>query len=258
MTYITGKTIRELRERNHLTQKQLADKLCVSDKTISKWETGVTTPELDKLIQLSRLFEISIDELVGNTRHEERPETAIREKTVEVHFCRGHYEYKSKRMLFGLPLVHINVGHGVYKAKGILAIGTVAKGMLSIGGVSMGMLSFGGACCGLFSIGGISLALLLAIGGISIGTMAIGGLALGVLAIGGCAIGIYSIGGAAIAAKIAAGGYASAPIAIGDSTNGQIVFDIHEQIPADAIRDAILGKFPKTWKAIVELFSSIH
>lgn len=38
--YITGSAIRTLREKNHLTQQQLAEKLCVSDKAISKWETG--------------------------------------------------------------------------------------------------------------------------------------------------------------------------------------------------------------------------
>ena len=40
--YITGAVIKQLRERKHLTQAQLAEKLCVSDKAISKWETGVS------------------------------------------------------------------------------------------------------------------------------------------------------------------------------------------------------------------------
>ena len=38
--YITGALIRELREKNHLTQAMLAERLGVSDKTVSKWETG--------------------------------------------------------------------------------------------------------------------------------------------------------------------------------------------------------------------------
>lgn len=41
MNYITGTVIRELREKKKLTQKELAEILCVSEKTISKWETGV-------------------------------------------------------------------------------------------------------------------------------------------------------------------------------------------------------------------------
>ena len=40
--YITGAVIRELREKKHLTQAELAEKLNVSDKTVSKWETGLS------------------------------------------------------------------------------------------------------------------------------------------------------------------------------------------------------------------------
>lgn len=40
MSYVTGNTIKELREKKGYTQRQLAEILCVSDKTISKWETG--------------------------------------------------------------------------------------------------------------------------------------------------------------------------------------------------------------------------
>lgn len=40
MSYVTGKVIKELREKRHLTQKELAETILVSDKTISKWETG--------------------------------------------------------------------------------------------------------------------------------------------------------------------------------------------------------------------------
>ena len=40
--YITGAVIKHLREAKHLTQAQLAEKLCVSDKAVSKWETGVS------------------------------------------------------------------------------------------------------------------------------------------------------------------------------------------------------------------------
>lgn len=40
--YVTGSTIRKLREVKKLTQAQLAEKLDVSDKAISKWETGVS------------------------------------------------------------------------------------------------------------------------------------------------------------------------------------------------------------------------
>ena len=39
--YVTGAVIKKLRQKNNMTQAQLADRLGVSDKTVSKWETGV-------------------------------------------------------------------------------------------------------------------------------------------------------------------------------------------------------------------------
>ena len=40
MSYVTGKTIKELREKRNITQRELAEIINVSDKTVSKWETG--------------------------------------------------------------------------------------------------------------------------------------------------------------------------------------------------------------------------
>ena len=66
--YVTGSVIRELREKNHLTQAELAEKLCVSDKTISKWETAKGYPDLTLLEPIARIFGVSITELIsGNT-----------------------------------------------------------------------------------------------------------------------------------------------------------------------------------------------
>ncbi len=42
MGYVTGKAIKELREKRKITQRELAEKIGVSDKTVSKWETGVS------------------------------------------------------------------------------------------------------------------------------------------------------------------------------------------------------------------------
>nr|WP_317413969.1 helix-turn-helix domain-containing protein [uncultured Solibaculum sp.] len=64
MAYITGKTIRELREKNRLTQKQLADRLCVSDKTISKWETERGLPDISIVTDLAGALNVSVVELL--------------------------------------------------------------------------------------------------------------------------------------------------------------------------------------------------
>lgn len=62
----------ELRKEKGYSQEELADKLNVARQTISKWENGTTTPDFDNLIELSKLFEISIDEFVGNDFSKEK------------------------------------------------------------------------------------------------------------------------------------------------------------------------------------------
>lgn len=66
-----GEKIYTLRSQNKMSQGDLAEKLNVSRQSISKWETNQSVPELDKLIQLSDLFHISLDELVRSKDPEE-------------------------------------------------------------------------------------------------------------------------------------------------------------------------------------------
>ena len=54
----------ELRKQKGLSQEELAGRLNVSRQTISKWEIGDTTPDMEKLAAISELFEISLDELI--------------------------------------------------------------------------------------------------------------------------------------------------------------------------------------------------
>ena len=62
--YITGTVIRELRLQKHMTQLQLAELLSVSDKTVSKWETGRGFPDVSLLEPLSKALHISVPELL--------------------------------------------------------------------------------------------------------------------------------------------------------------------------------------------------
>ena len=55
----------DLRKKNGWSQEELGYKLDVSRQTISKWESGQTTPELEKLRNLAKIFEISVDELIS-------------------------------------------------------------------------------------------------------------------------------------------------------------------------------------------------
>ena len=61
-----GKKISFLRKNKGLTQKELADKLSVTDKAISRWESGVGNPDLNTLPSIAKLFGVSIDYLLSD------------------------------------------------------------------------------------------------------------------------------------------------------------------------------------------------
>ena len=191
--------LNKYRKQKGLSQEELAFRLGVSRQSVSKWESGQSTPELERIIEIADLFGISLDELIG---HESNDYVTVdREELRSVVRHLFTYEYKSKFKIGNVPLIHINLGRGFRIAKGIIAIGNIA--------LALGVFSLGGLAIGLLTLAGI------AIGGISLG-----GLSIGYFAVGGMAIGIYAIGGMAIASKLAIGGMAHGYVAIGSSANG--------------------------------------
>lgn len=63
--YVTGAMIKELREKNRLTQAELAARLSVSDKTVSKWETAKGYPDISLLEPLASALSVSVAELLS-------------------------------------------------------------------------------------------------------------------------------------------------------------------------------------------------
>lgn len=64
----TGKFIAEMRKANNLTQKQLAEKLGISDKAVSKWECGKSMPDNAILLNLCEVLDINVNELLSGER----------------------------------------------------------------------------------------------------------------------------------------------------------------------------------------------
>lgn len=75
-----GSNIYDLRSKAGLSQEELAEKLGVSRQSVSKWETDTSVPDVDKLIQLSKVFGITLDELV-NGATDQQPHTPLQEPT---------------------------------------------------------------------------------------------------------------------------------------------------------------------------------
>ena len=57
--------LKKIRKDNNLSQEQLAEKLNVSRQSVSKWESGQSYPEMDKVIQICNLFNLNINELIN-------------------------------------------------------------------------------------------------------------------------------------------------------------------------------------------------
>lgn len=79
----TGQLITLLRKEKGLTQKQLADALNVTDKAVSKWERGLSFPDISMLEPISELLDISILEILAGER-QDRNDTLTREEASEL------------------------------------------------------------------------------------------------------------------------------------------------------------------------------
>lgn len=225
-----GSRIQRLRKENNMTQENLADYLQISRQSISKWEANLSYPETEKLIKLAKLFNVSVDYLLtGNT------ETKL--------IKNYHYEYKSKKKIFGIPLVHINLGLGLYKAKGIIAVGTISTGLISIGFLSLGLLTFG-----LLTLGG------LAFGSIAIGIISLGAISIGILSIGAVSIGLFSIGALSIGKYISLGDHAYGNIALGKTYAKGIIYQENLNSYDKKLVENFLDDVPKIWRIFGEIF----
>lgn len=220
MTEFSDHLIR-LRRSRGWSQEQLAELVGVTRQAVSKWEAGRSTPDLDRLLALSDLFGLTLDQLVrGEGRPDAPCQPAIPGQTADptaggptviLVAPREGFEYRSRRTLFGLPLLHVNLGRGLRVARGVFAVGNIALGFFSAGAFS----------AGLFSFGALSLGLLLAVGALSVGAVAVGALSLGAVAFGAAACGSYAAAGAAaISGRVAVGAAARAPVAVGIEPSG--------------------------------------
>ena len=81
--YVTGTVIKALREKAKLTQAQLAEKLNVSDKAVSKWETGRGYPDVTLLEPLAAVFRVSVAELLSGK--------AVTNTNISANMRRSHF-----------------------------------------------------------------------------------------------------------------------------------------------------------------------
>ena len=84
-----GERIQALRKAAGMSQEELGDRLGVARQSVSKWESGATVPELDKLIAMSKLFGVSVGSLLG-LEESEGPDHELTQREISswVRMCR--------------------------------------------------------------------------------------------------------------------------------------------------------------------------
>ena len=119
----TAKILKSIREKNKLTQDQMADRVMVSRQAVSRWENGETQPNTDTLKILSKEFSISINTLLGSPRQlicqccgmplneddviSREPDGSFNEDYCKWCYADGKFAYQSKDALIDFLIGHM-------------------------------------------------------------------------------------------------------------------------------------------------------
>ena len=146
----------ELRKTKHWSQEELAQRVNVSRQSVSKWESGLSTPDLDKIMKLSAIFDVSIDYLLKDEpipEHELSGDEHFLSQE-EVHQYMDDVQHKVKRIAIAvalcifspIPLLMLNGFHTyqVIKISGNVANGLGLGCLLLIVGIAVGMMIING------------------------------------------------------------------------------------------------------------------
>lgn len=79
---MVGDNIKKFRTEKGLTQKDLAEQLFVTAQAVSRWENGEVEPSISTVAKIANIFDVSVDEIVGNATEKKEPEVIIEKKYV--------------------------------------------------------------------------------------------------------------------------------------------------------------------------------
>lgn len=141
-----GQFLRQLRREQNLTQEQLAEALGVSNRSVSRWETGVNLPDFDLLLLLAGRYGVGVDELLDGQRKEtamnktngETDRTVLRAE--EYHQLEREREMRRMFRVFAAGLAAM-AGYLALEASGLAAAWEAPAGFLL--GLASGVLLLG-------------------------------------------------------------------------------------------------------------------
>ena len=128
-----GNNIYKLRTSKNLSQGELADQLDVSRQSVSKWETDAAVPDLDKLMKLCDVFDVSLDEITGRkTNFEEAKDTnTLKEKTSSTQRIIGYILFTFS-LLLGLVTLIFGHNAGDYYIMLPVTLSLMVSGLLCL------------------------------------------------------------------------------------------------------------------------------
>lgn len=122
-----GKFIAEQRKKKSITQEQLAEKLYITDRAVSKWERGLSLPDADKMLELCNILDISVNELLNGEMIDKKDyESKTNELLVELS---RQDELKNRKLMTSMWTILITNAI-FYFGVLILAVNTLEEGIL--------------------------------------------------------------------------------------------------------------------------------
>lgn len=142
----TGQFIKACRKEKALTQREVAEKLNISEKTVSKWETGNGLPEVSLMLPLCELLEISVNELLSGERLDEKKYFEKAEQNI-MSLIQEKAEAKKKLIIaFITGFAMLAAGLTIILLAGLLEMQTWLKIVLMIVGFVIICIGVGIAC----------------------------------------------------------------------------------------------------------------
>jgi transcriptional regulator with XRE-family HTH domain len=101
-----GKFLATLRKEKNLTQEELAEKLNVARRTVSRWETGFNLPDMDILVEISDFYSVDLREILDGNRRTDKMEQEMKETVLKV----AEYENEGKKRASIVTIVYSTIG----------------------------------------------------------------------------------------------------------------------------------------------------
>lgn len=124
-----GRFLKELRKEKGLTQEQFAEKLNVSGRTVSRWETGSNMPDISLLVEIAEFYDTNIPEIINGERKSEKMNEEVKEVAESMSNYAGAEKKNLVKNIRGLSFIGLAafVVHSLLEVTGIFQKSTLLE-----------------------------------------------------------------------------------------------------------------------------------